>query len=97
MSGFSQTVSRDKLWSYDAGQHTCTVTDGVGSTGRATMEMNIIGIYIYIMISQGVINCKMDRAVYIYLPGKITSVYEVRRFGITVMDMWLCGKHICMD
>ncbi len=41
--GSSQTVSRDKLWSYDAGQHMCTVNDGVGSTGNATTEMNIIG------------------------------------------------------
>ncbi len=44
MSGSSQTVSRDKLWSNDAGQHTCTVTDEDGNTGRETMEMNIIGI-----------------------------------------------------
>ncbi len=43
VSGSSQTVSRDKLWSYDAGQHTCVVTDGVGSTGNATIQMNIIG------------------------------------------------------
>ncbi len=48
MSGSSQNVSRDKLWSYDAGQHTCTVTDGVGNTGRATMEMSIIGIYLFV-------------------------------------------------
>ncbi len=43
MSGSSQTVSRDKLWSYDAGQHTCTVTDAVGNAQRATIEMNVIG------------------------------------------------------
>ncbi len=43
VSGSSQTVSRDKLWSYDAGQHTCVATDGDGNTGRATIEMNVIG------------------------------------------------------
>ncbi len=43
MSGSSQTVSRDKLWSYDAGQHTCVATDGAGNTGWATIEMNVIG------------------------------------------------------
>ncbi len=41
--GSSQTVSRDKLWSYDAGQHTCTVTDGVGNTGKTTIQMDITG------------------------------------------------------
>ncbi len=45
VSGSSQTVSRDKLWSYDAGQHTCVATDGVGNTGSATIEMNVIGKY----------------------------------------------------
>ncbi len=43
MRGSSQTVTRDTLWSYDAGHHTCVVTDGVGNTKRATIEMNIIG------------------------------------------------------
>ncbi len=43
MSGSSQTVSRDKLWSYDAGQHTCTVTDGVGNTGKTTIQTDITG------------------------------------------------------
>ncbi len=47
VSGSSQTVSRDKLWSYDAGQHTCTVTDEDGNTARATTEMNIIGNYLF--------------------------------------------------
>ncbi len=58
VSGSSQTVSRDKLWSYDAGQHTCTVTDEDGIAAGATITMNIIGI-IYITILQGVINCKL--------------------------------------
>ncbi len=56
--GSSQTVSRDKLWSYDAGEHTCTVTDEDGLTARATMTMNIIGI-IPNRMSQGVIYYKM--------------------------------------
>ncbi len=50
VSGSSQNVSRDKLWSYDAGQHTCTVTDEVGNTGRATTEMNIIGMYLFVFL-----------------------------------------------
>ncbi len=41
--GSSRTVSRDKLWSYDAGQHTCVATDRDGNIGRASIEMNIIG------------------------------------------------------
>ncbi len=45
VSGSSQTVSRNNLWSYDAGQHTCVVTDGVGNTGKANIEMNVIGKY----------------------------------------------------
>ncbi len=45
VSGSSQTVSRDKLWSYDAGYHTCVATDGAGNTGRANTTMKIIGIY----------------------------------------------------
>ncbi len=45
VSGSSQTVSRDKLWSYDAGQHTCVVTDGAGNTGKANIEMNVVGKY----------------------------------------------------
>ncbi len=43
VSGSSQTVSRDRLWSYDAGHHTCVATDGAGNTGLTTIEMNIIG------------------------------------------------------
>ncbi len=43
MNGSSQTVSRSYLFSYDAGVHTCVVTDGAGNTGNATIEMNIIG------------------------------------------------------
>ncbi len=43
MNGSSQTVSRDKLWSYDTGHHTCVATDDAGNTGRATIEMNIVG------------------------------------------------------
>lgn len=43
VSGSSQTVSRDRLGSQDAGQHTCVVTDDAGNTGLATAEMSIIG------------------------------------------------------
>ncbi len=43
ISGSSQTVSRSYLFSYDAGNHSCVVTDGAGNIGTATTEMNIIG------------------------------------------------------
>lgn len=56
MSGSSQHVTRDKLWSYDAGSHTCTVYDAAGNTGRATTVMNIVGMYgcyhLYLYINQ---------------------------------------------
>lgn len=42
VNGSSQTVGRDRLMTYDAGQHTCVVTDDSG-TGLATIKMNIIG------------------------------------------------------
>ncbi len=45
MRGSSQTVSRDRLWSFDAGQHICVATDGAGNTGSTTIEMNVIGKY----------------------------------------------------
>ena len=38
------TLRRDILHSDDTGNHTCTVTDrSSGLTGRATIEMNIVG------------------------------------------------------
>ena len=43
VSGTSQSVSQSRLFSTDAGVHTCTVTDGGGNTGSASTEMNIIG------------------------------------------------------
>ena len=39
----SQSVSRNSLFSIDAGVHTCTITDGSGNSGNASTEMNIIG------------------------------------------------------
>ena len=33
------------LTAYDAGLHTCTVTDEWGNTGTATTEMNLFGKY----------------------------------------------------
>ncbi len=93
MSGSSQTVSRDKLWSYDAGQHTCTVTDEDGNIGRATMEMNIIGTCIPIRI----INYKMNQAVatWEYHFSIYNSIQS--RFDITSVDMCMYGKCICLD
>ncbi len=43
VNGSSQTVSRSYLFSHDAGNHTCFVTDDAGNTGMATTEMNVIG------------------------------------------------------
>ncbi len=43
VSGSSQTISRSYLFSHDAGNHTCVVTDGAGNAGTATTVMNIIG------------------------------------------------------
>ena len=41
----------DNILSYiDAGNHTCTVTDGEGNTGTSTATVNIEGIIIYMYI-----------------------------------------------
>ena len=41
----------DNILSYvDAGNHTCTVTDGEGNTGTSTATVNIEGIYVYMYI-----------------------------------------------
>ena len=42
----AQTISENMLMSRDAGVHTCTVTDGAGSTGTNSTTMNIVGMYI---------------------------------------------------
>ena len=36
-------ISRDTLRSTDSGNHTCTATRGIGITGSATIEMNVVG------------------------------------------------------
>ncbi len=41
VSGTSQTVSRDRLFLYDAGEHSCLVTDLFGGAGKAFTVMNI--------------------------------------------------------
>ena len=40
----SPVVSREGLRSIDTGSHTCTVTDDVGNTGRASVEMIVTGM-----------------------------------------------------
>ncbi len=40
----SSVVSKDILHSVDSGNHTCTVTDSVGNTGSATIEVRVKGI-----------------------------------------------------
>ena len=36
-------IERDILHSVDSGNHTCTVTDDVGNSGSATLEMSVVG------------------------------------------------------
>ena len=43
VSGTSQSITRTRLVSTDAGNHTCTATDSDGNSGRADTEMRIIG------------------------------------------------------
>ena len=40
----SPVVSREGLRSIDTGSHTCTVTDDVGNTGSASVEMIVTGM-----------------------------------------------------
>ena len=43
-SSTSSTLTESFLRYEDAGNHTCTVTDGYGNTGSSTTEMRIIGV-----------------------------------------------------
>lgn len=45
VKGTSQTVSRERLGSYDAGLHTCVINDDAGNTGTATTYISVIGKY----------------------------------------------------
>ena len=42
----SPVVSREGLRAIDAGSHTCTVTDDVGNTGSASVEIIVTGMAI---------------------------------------------------
>ncbi len=42
-SSSSQNISETILRSRDAGVHSCSVTDSLGSTGRDVITMNIVG------------------------------------------------------
>ena len=42
-NSYSNTISESFLRSRDAGVHTCTVTDGLGNTGSASITMRIVG------------------------------------------------------
>ena len=42
-SSSSQTISRDFLRWYDAGVHTCTVSDALGNSGSNSTEMKVVG------------------------------------------------------
>lgn len=46
----SPVVSREGLRSIDAGSHTCTVTDDVGNTGSASIEMTVTGMHSFFLI-----------------------------------------------
>lgn len=57
VSGTSQTVTRDRLGTYDAGQHTCIVTDDAGNIEGATTQMSIFGKYNF--------SCSIKKAEYV--------------------------------
>ena len=42
----SPVVSREGLRAIDAGSHTCTVTDDVGNTGSASVDIIVTGMAI---------------------------------------------------
>ena len=44
------TVTRSVLRSTDSGSHTCSVTDAVGNTGAATIDVNVFGKQIELYI-----------------------------------------------
>ena len=50
-SSTSSSVSSSSLYWYDAGQHTCSVSDGNANFGSSTTEMNIIGMFIIFFIT----------------------------------------------
>ena len=41
--GTTRSVTRHGLHSVDSGTHTCNVTDALGCTGNATIDMNVMG------------------------------------------------------
>ena len=49
-SSTSSYVSTSTLYWYDAGQHTCTVSDSSGNHGSSTTEMNIRGMIHILLI-----------------------------------------------
>ena len=54
----SKVVSSQYLHSYDSGVYTCTVYDGLGCSGNASITINVVGKsvqepMIYLLISKG--------------------------------------------
>ena len=43
LQGTSQTLVQPSLHSIDSGNHTCRVTDDLGNTGTATVEVTVNG------------------------------------------------------
>ena len=39
----TQNVTRNGLYSVDSGTHTCNVTDALGCSGNASIDMNVMG------------------------------------------------------
>jgi len=39
----TQNVTRNGLYSVDSGTHMCNVTDALGCSGNASIEMNVMG------------------------------------------------------
>ncbi len=94
--GSTQSISRVKLSSYEAGQHTCTVTDGAGNTGMATTEMIIIGISLVVFPLYILQYHKESNGSSCSYLGKSLH-YVVWRCDITLMEMCLYGNCSCID
>ena len=58
-NSYSQTISDGILQYYDAGVHTCSVTDGLGNTGSNSTTMRIVGRFAFLCYTAAVllINC----------------------------------------
>jgi len=47
LGGNTSTLIRDSLHSIDSGKHTCLVTDALGNSGSATVQIVVKGKLLY--------------------------------------------------